>query len=200
MDRKLVWVGVGALILIILATWLTAMFARPPEFRGTVYEPKAAPAIDLPGAAGGAFHLGDLKGKVVLLFFGYTHCPDVCPTSMANLKQVVSQLGADGKRVQVVFVTVDPDRDTPQGTQEYASLFDPSFVGLSGSAAELEPVWSSYGIYRELAPQDAAGNYEIAHTARITVIDPAGNLHLSFNADASWQDILHDIQLLLDEG
>jgi protein SCO1/2 len=135
-----------------------------------------------------------------MLFFGFTHCPDVCPLTMANLKQAVTQLGSNAARVQVVFITVDPARDTPQQAQQYASQYDPSFVGLSGSAAQLEPVWNDYGIYRELGPKDASGNYEITHTARVTVIDPQGKLRLSFTPDTSWQDILHDLQLLLDEG
>ncbi|HEY6075026.1 MAG TPA: SCO family protein [Anaerolineales bacterium] len=200
MDRKLIWVGVGVLGIVVVATILTALLARPPEFYATVYEPKAAQEFSLPRADGSMFDLAGQRGKTVLLFFGYTHCPDVCPTTMANLKQAVSQLGPQAKKVQVVFITVDPDRDTAQGVQSYATTFDPSFIGLSGPAATLETVWSQYGVYRELGPKDSAGNYEVSHTARVTVIDRQGNLRLSINTDATWQDILHDLKLLMDEG
>src|SRR5512139_3882949 len=130
MDRKIVWIGVGILGFVILATIVTAVLARPPQFSGTVYEPKPAAGIALPMAGGQEFRLSDYRGKVVLLFFGYTNCPDVCPTTMANLKQAVEQLGADGKNVRVVFVTVDPARDTPAAVQKFVSAFSPSFIGL----------------------------------------------------------------------
>ncbi len=200
MDRKLIWVGVGILGLIVLATVLTTLLARPPEFYATVYEPRPAASFTLPTADGGQFRLEDQKGRNVLLFFGFSHCADVCPTTLANLKLAVSQLGAKSKDFQVVFITVDPERDTPQVVQEYAAAFDPSFLGLSGSPAELEKVWNEYGVFRELGQKDAQGNYDVSHTARVTVIDAQGNLRLSINYDATWQDILHDLQLLADEG
>lgn len=200
MNRKLVWVGVGSLIVLGIAVAAAALQARPPEFYATVYEPQTAAEFSLPRLGGEQFHLRDLRGKVVLLFFGYTNCKETCPTIMANLAQAMAQLGADAARVQVVYITVDPQRDTPEKVQQYTSGFAPSFIGLSGSPSELETVWKDYGIYREVALPDVSGNYEITHTARVTVIDPQGNLQLSINPDASWQDILHDLQLLLDEG
>lgn len=199
MDRKVIWVGLGALTIVVVGIIAALIFAKPPSFLGTVYDLKTAPGIVLPKADGGEFRLSDQKGRVVVLFFGFTNCPDVCPVTMANLKQAVSQLGAEADRAQVVFVTVDPDRDTPAVTQGYASQFDPSFLGLSGTITELEPVWSDYGIFRELGAKDANGDYEVMHTARITVIDTKGNLRLSYNFDARWQDILHDVKILLAE-
>jgi protein SCO1 len=121
MDRKPVWVGVGLFALVMVAILTAAFLARPPQYYATAYEPKPAPEITLPLSDGGSFHLSDLKGRVVLLFFGFTNCPDICPTTLANLRQVVSQLGPDAvSRVQVVFITVDPNRDTPGKAQEYA--------------------------------------------------------------------------------
>jgi protein SCO1/2 len=176
------------------------VLARPPAFNGTVYEPKPAAEIVLPTANGGQFKLSDYHGKVVLLFFGYTNCPDVCPTTMANLKLAVEQLGADASRVQVVFVTVDPARDNPEGTQRYATTFNPSFLGLSGTEAQLQPVWDGYGVYRELGPKDVNGNYPVTHSARITVIDSKGDLRLSYTYEDPWQDISDDLRLLLGQG
>ena len=199
MDRKVIWVGLGALAVVVVGILAAIIFAKPPSFVGTVYDSKAAPEIALPMANGGEFRLSEQKGRVVLLFFGFTNCPDVCPITMANLKQAVSQLGADASQAQVVFITVDPERDTEAVTQDYASQFDPAFLGLSGSMSELDQVWNDYGVYRELGPKDANGNYEVTHTARVTVIDLQGNLRLSFTADTSWQDILRDVKILLAE-
>jgi protein SCO1/2 len=199
MDRKLIWVGVGILSIIALATAVTFLLAKPPEFNGTVYEPKAAPGIELSTSSGQMFKLSDQRGKVVLLFFGYTNCPDVCPTTMANLREALSQLGDEAEKVQVVFITVDPNRDTPEAAQRYVSSFDSAFIGLSGTEAELASIWSKYGVYRELGQKDADGNYPVTHTARVTVIDGHGDLRLSINYDVPWQEILADLQLLIAE-
>jgi protein SCO1 len=199
MDRKVIWVGLGSLLIVLVGIALAILFAKPPSFLGTTYEPIPAPAIDMPLADGSNFRLSEHKGQVVLLFFGYTYCPDVCPITLANLKQVVSELGADANRVQVLFVTMDPDRDTPERIQEYASRFDPSFIGISGPIEELGKVWGEYGAYRELGSKDANGNYAVTHSSRLTVIDTHGDLRLSFPYETRWQDILHDVKLLLAE-
>lgn len=199
MDRKLVWVGVGSLVVVLVGILLAYLFAKPPSFLGTTYEPVPAPEIDMPLADGTPFRLSDHKGQVVLLFFGYTSCPDVCPTTLSNLKLVMDGLGADAGRVQVLFVTMDPDRDTPARAQDYASRFYPTFLGLSGPIEQLGKVWGDYGAYRELGPKDANGNYAVTHSTRVTAIDTHGNLRLSFNFETRWQDILHDVRLLLAE-
>jgi protein SCO1/2 len=199
MDRKVIWVGFVSLTVVLVGILAAFIFARPPAFVGTVYDSKVAPEIVLPMANGSEFRLSAQQGRVVLLFFGFTNCPDVCPTTLANLKQVTSQLGADAARVQVVFIAVDPARDTSDLMQAYADRFDPSFLGLSGSMVELGKVWNEYGVYRELGAKDANGNYEVTHSARVTVIDPRGNLRLSFNVGVRWQDILHDVKILLAE-
>lgn len=199
MDRKVIWVGLGSLVVILVGILLAYLFAKPPSFLGTTYEPLPAPEIDMPLADGTQFRLSDHKGQVVLIFFGYTSCPDVCPTTLSNLKLVMNELGADAERVQVLFVTMDPDRDTPARTQDYASRFYPTFLGLSGPIEQLGKVWGDYGAYRELGPKDENGNYAVTHSSRLTVIDTHGNLRLSFNFDSRWQDILHDVRLLLAE-
>jgi protein SCO1/2 len=142
--------------------------------------------------------LSALRGKVVLLYFGYTSCPDVCPTTLADLRQVRSMLGDKGQDVQVVFITVDPDRDTPDRLQSYVSAFDPSFLGLGGSLSDLEPVYRSYGVYREIDKNgDSAGGYSVTHTARVYLIDPQGNLRLTYSFGTLPEDIAHDIRVLL---
>ena len=160
----------------------------------------AAPEFELTRSDGSNFQLGEMRGKVVLLFFGYTSCPDECPTTMAKLKLAVSQLKEnEAARVKVLFVTVDPKRDTPVLVQAYASRFSPDFIGLGGTEPQLGKVWQAYGIHRSDIPGSSADSYSVDHTLRITIIDQNGNLRVSFGIDALVDDIVHDLQLLLNE-
>ena len=106
-------------------------------------------------------------------------------------------MGNQGHNLQVVFVTVDPARDTPQKIQQYVDRFNSSFIGLSGSQTDLEKIWNDYGIYREIVPGNSPTNYDVTHTARITLIDAAGNMRLSYGYDVPVDDMVHDIKLLL---
>jgi len=199
MDKKILWVGLSSLAVVALVTLLTMLFAKSASFRGTAYnEPyPAAPQIELIRSNGDAFRLSDQKGKIVLLFFGYTSCPDVCPTTLAELKLVTDDLGDKTKLVQVVFVSVDPKRDTPEKIQEYVDHFNKGFVGLSGSIDELEAVWKDYGVFREEVQSDSAFGYIVNHTARVYLIDMDGNLRLSYGFQTPVEDILNDLELLL---
>lgn len=199
MDRKLILVGLMALLLIAAVAAGVFLFAKPDTFRGTAYvEPyPAASEIALTRADGTPFRLSEMRGKVVLLFFGYTSCPDVCPTTMAELKQALEKVGAKADQVQVVYVTVDPQRDTPQRVQEYVNHFDPKFIGLSGSESELAKVWNDYGIFREIVEGTSAAGYMVNHTARVTMIDQQGNLRVSFPFDTPVESIVHDLKLLM---
>lgn len=144
---------------------------------------------------GGEFTLSEQRGKVVLLFFGYTHCPDVCPTTLYDYKQIKERLGDDAAAVRFVFITVDPERDTRDLLQKYVTTFDPEFVALSDDRANLEPVYAAYGVYAEKNDVGSAAGYLIDHTARIYVIDPAGDLRLTFPfgmpAEAMAADVAH---------
>ncbi|NOH04289.1 MAG: SCO family protein [Chloroflexi bacterium] len=139
------------------------------------------------------------RQRIVLLFFGYTSCPDVCPTTLAEMKQVMDALRDDAQHVQVVFISVDPERDTPEKIQAYANHFHPSFIGLSGAEAELEPVWQAYSIFREVVQSDSALGVIVNHTARTYLVDAQGNLRLSYAYGTPVEDIVHDIKLLLKQ-
>ena len=202
MDRKTLMVGIGSFLLIgIVAAW-AILFAKPASFRGTTYAEPYPSASDfaLARADGSSFQLSQTRGKIVLLFFGYTSCPDVCPTTLAELNQAMGQLGADADRVQVVFVTVDPGRDTPQRVQEYVNHFNPTFIGLSGTEDELTKVWQDYGVFREIVEGTSALGYLVNHTARVTLIDADGNLRISFSFEMPVDDIVHDLKLILEES
>ena len=165
MDRKILWVGIGAFLFVALAEFAALLFLNPPGFRGAAYmEPlPPAPEIELTQADGGTFRLSDQRGRIVLLFFGYTSCPDVCPTTLAGLKLVLEELGDKAGSVQVLFISIDPGRDTPERAQEYVNHFDPSFIGLSGSQAELEKIWKDYGVFREIVEGASAAEIGRAH-------------------------------------
>ena len=198
MDRKTILVGLAIFTFIAVLTVATILLKRPDTFRGTEYQPPlAASEITLTRGNGEVFRLGEQKGKIVLLFFGYTFCPDECPTTLAELKQVYDGLGDNAQFVEVVLISVDPGRDTPQHIQDYVNRFNASFIGLSGSQAELEGVWKNYGIFRELVPGTSPTDYGIDHTARISLIDPDGNLRLSYGFQPPVDDIIHDVELIL---
>jgi protein SCO1 len=201
MDRKTLLVGLIVFLVIAVVAAGVFLFSKPANFRGTTYgEPyPVAPDIPLTRARGDNFQLSDTRGKVVALFFGYTSCPDVCPTTMAELKQALEQLGDQAEQVQVLFVTVDPERDTPERVQEYVNHFNPNFIGLSGSESELAPVWNEYGVFREIVEGTSAAGYLVNHTARVTLIDQQGNLRVSFPFDAPVEDVVHDLKLLLKQ-
>ncbi|HAV76760.1 MAG TPA: SCO family protein [Anaerolineae bacterium] len=202
MDRKTLLVVVGSLVLIGLVVTGVTLFGKPASFRGTSYVEPYPPASDfeLVRDDGSSFQLSEKRGYIVLIFFGYTSCPDICPTTLAELNQALEKLSTeDAGRVQVVFVTVDPERDTPERTQTYVNHFDPSFIGLSGTEQELSKVWNGYGVFRETVEGTSAAGYLVDHTARVTLIDGDGNLRVSFGFDTPVDDIVHDLKLILKE-
>ena len=202
MDRKILFVGLGSVLLVLLLTLGVFLFGKVEAFRGTTYVepyPQAA-EIALSRADGTSFQLSGMRGKVVLLFFGYTSCPDVCPTTLAELNQALMKLDEeDANRVQVVFITVDPERDTPERTQTYVNNFNSNFIGLSGTESELSAVWNGYGVFRQIVEGSSAAGYLVDHTARVTLIDEDGNLRISFGFDTPVDDIVHDLKLILKE-
>jgi protein SCO1/2 len=141
--------------------------------------------------------LADFRGRAVLLFFGYSHCPDACPTTMAKMAQAVDRLGDDGKRVQGLFVTLDPARDTAEALGEYVPAFHPSFIGLHGSEAEVARMAADFKLIFARQAPDAAGFYTVDHQAAIFAFDPQGRLRLCFRGDTGPDVIAHDLRLLL---
>lgn len=201
MDRRIFLVGLFSFLLVGAVAAGVMLFSEPEGFRGTMYaEPyPPAPEIELTRDNGARFRLSEMRGNAVLLFFGYTSCPDVCPTTMAELKQALEKLGEeDAKQVQVLFVTVDPERDTSTRVQEYVNHFNPAFIGLSGTETELAIVWNDYGVFREIVQGTSAAGYLVDHTARVTLIDQDGNLRLSYSFDTPVDNIVHDLKLLLN--
>lgn len=140
--------------------------------------------------------LADFRGKAVTVFFGFTHCPDVCPTTLGEMAVVMKELGADAGRLQVLFVTVDPERDTAEVLQRYVPAFHPSFLGLTGSAEDLSRVAKEFKIFYQKQPLPGGG-YSMDHSAGTYIFDAQGRLRLFAQYGAGAPDLLHDIRLLL---
>lgn len=141
--------------------------------------------------------IADFEGKAVVLFFGYTNCPDICPTTMARLASVMEQLGADAERVQVLLVTLDPKRDTLEILSKYAPAFHPSFLGLRGGEQQTEATAKEFTTLRTLQSHDENGSYAVDHSGGIYAFDPQGRLRLYINDQHSVEAIAKDIRLLL---
>jgi len=141
--------------------------------------------------------LADFRGKVVVLFFGYTQCPDVCPTTLSELAATMQKLGADADRVQVLFVTVDPERDTPDLLSRYVPAFNPSFLGLYGDAAVTEATAKEFKIIYQKQPGPTPGTYSVDHSAGTYVFDPQGRLRVYESYGRGPEVFAHDIRVLL---
>lgn len=198
MQKKLLLIGLG-LAAGLIVIWLVA-FARPYQLHGSEITPAvAAPDFTLSGKDGSSYHLGASAGKISLVFFGYTTCPDICPTTLSDFKQTRAALGSAADQVEFIFITVDPQRDTPQRTGEYAAGFDAAFIGLSGSEAELDPVWSAYGVYHAIQPGQSAAGYLVDHSTRVYLVDQQRNLRLTYAYGTPPDDIAADVRYLLKQ-
>ncbi len=141
--------------------------------------------------------LADFKGKAVVIFFGYTHCPDVCPTTMSEMAAVMKQLGADADKVQVLFVTLDPERDTPALLKQYVPAFDPRFIALSGDQEATAKVAKEFRVFYQKVPGKDAGSYTMDHTAASYVFDPQGRVRLFVRHGQGPEPIAQDLKILL---
>lgn len=141
--------------------------------------------------------LADFRGKVVVMFFGFTQCPDVCPTTMSEMAGVMQQLGPRAEQVQVLFVTVDPERDTQQLLAEYVPAFDPRFIGLVGTPAQTAAVAKEFKIFYAKVPGSAPGSYSVDHTAASYIFDKQGKVRLMVPHAKGQAAIVHDIEQLL---
>jgi len=186
------------LFLIFLSALLLACNPEPAAFRNT----------DLSGATfgrqlslidhnGQPRSLADFRGKAIVLFFGYTSCPDICPTMLARLAEVMKGLGADVQRVQVLFVTVDPERDSADRLKDFVPWFNPTFLGLRGDDAQIRSATDEFRVFAARKPVDGKLGYVIDHSSGAYVFDPAGHLRLYVKDSSSVDDITADIRLLL---
>ena len=156
--------------------------------------------LELPDADGRPRSLADWRGKVVVVFFGYTQCPDVCPTTMAELAQIRTLLGADGDRLQTVFVTVDPDRDTPEILKAYVANFGPGFTALRGTPEQTAAAAKEFKVFYAKVPGRNGGPYTMDHSAASFVFDPAGRVRLYVPYGGDAKKFAADLQQLVKAG
>ena len=154
-------------------------------------------AFSLTDDAGRTVTADTYRGKIVMLYFGYTHCPDVCPTTLADLSQAVSKLGAGASKVRILFVTVDPKRDTPQLLESYTRAFGPGFVGLRSDDPGLRRLTKRYRVTYSLGKPDARGEYEVTHSSAVFIFDGTGKARLLAESSDSPTAISHDLQQLI---
>ena len=147
--------------------------------------------------AGKTRSLADFRGKAVLIFFGFTHCPDVCPTTLSDMRQVMQKLDKDAEKLQVLFVTVDPKRDTQELLAKYVPSFHPTFLGLYGDEAATNKVAKDFKIVHQIQEGKTPESYTVAHTAASLVFDPQGRLRLFINYGMEVDKVTADIKLLL---
>jgi protein SCO1/2 len=176
----------------------TGCMQSKPQFKGVdITGADYARDFALPDADGKPRSIKDFAGKVVVVFFGYTQCPDVCPTTLAEIAQAKKLLGADGDKVQGVFITVDPERDTPQVLKAYMGNFDPGFVALRGNLDQVAIVAKDFKVYYKKAEGKTPGSYTMDHSAASYVYDTQGRLRLYERYGSGPQGLADDVKLLL---
>jgi len=170
-----------------------------PKFKSTdITGADYGQSLELPDTGGTPRRLADFRGKAVVVFFGFTHCPDVCPTTLADMAGVMKTLGPEAERVQMVFITVDPERDTPEDLAKYVQAFDKRFIALRGDLAATQRTAKDFKIYFEKRKQ--GDTYTIDHSAQSYVFDPQGRLRLLVRPQAIAADLPDDLRALLKEA
>lgn len=192
--------GLFSLIAALFAALLLSGCSNPPPFKAKpVPDSPIAPAFTLTDQFGEKRSLSDFKGKVVSLFFGFTHCPDVCPTHLARQAEVMRQLGPLADQVAVLFVSLDPERDTTDALKIYMNAFDPRFIALTGTPEETSKVAKQYKIFWQKTPlPGSALIYTIDHTTNSFVIDQKGRLRLTVPHEMPASDVTHDLKLMIE--
>ena len=185
---------------LLAAAFLTACDPGGPKFKSTdITGAEYGRWLTLTDPSGTRRALEDFHGRVVVVFFGFVHCPDVCPTTLGELANVMKQLGPEADKVQVLFVTLDPERDTPSVIAQYTAAFDPRFLGLYGNADETQRAAREFKVFYEKRPGSRPGDYSIDHSAQSYVIDTQGRLRLFVRHGRIAADLALDIRTLLRE-
>lgn len=202
MKKKRVLIAsitVLSIVLIIWAVILYQVFAikSKESYYGSSYDMRA-PDFTLTNQDGEKVTLGDFKGKVVFMFFGYTHCPDICPVTLANLNGAVNELGNDKDKVRVIFVTVDPERDSQAELKKYVTYFNKDFIGLTGTPDEIKNVADSYHVFYMKEEDGSDNSYLMGHTSSVYLINPEGRIVLRYpQSKMDPKEIAKDVERIL---
>lgn len=198
LQKRLAAVGVVALLGVAFAWFFVLPRMRPHIFSGAVIQSnQKAPRMELDAAFGETVRMTDFEGQVVVVYFGYTFCPDVCPATLSKLADSMDILGDKARDVQVIMVSIDPARDTPELLEEYVTYFHPEFVGVTGDAQTVNRVATLYGVYYEAQDGTASTGYTIDHTSTVILVDRAGHLKLVLPFEGTAEQIAADIDYFL---
>jgi protein SCO1/2 len=190
----------GVLLGLAVVIWVLRPGSAPQGMDPLQYflsDPLQAPTFTLASHRGEPVRSSDFRDKILAVFFGYTSCPDVCPLTLSHLSQAFRNMGEEGDRIQILFISVDPGRDTPERLGQYLGAFHPSFLGLTGSEEEIREVADAFGVF--FARSGEGDEYTVDHTARTFVIDPSGRIVLTFPVTATPQEMARAFALLLEE-
>jgi len=196
-TKRLAKIAIAVLAVSVAAWVFVIPRLRPHVFHGVVMQSETpAPAIDLEATTGGMAGLDSFGGKLVVVYFGYTHCPDVCPTTLSSLNKALDLIGDGADDVQVVMVTVDPARDTVEYLAEYMTYFDESFIGLTGTIEDISRIATAYGVFFAADEGDVETGYTVAHNASLMVIGRDGHLRLILPPELTAEQIADDLTYL----
>lgn len=193
------WIAIGAVLIALLAAVLLWRM-RPPELHGVLIQsPDQAADFTLMTSTGEPMSLSDFIGKKeVMLYFGYTFCPDVCPTTLNDLSVMMVELGPKkADKVQVIMISVDPERDTVEQLATYMPYFNPSFLGMTGPVEDIQEIASNYGIFFERQEGDTQAGYLVDHTAAVTLVDRKGHVRMVFPYGTTGQELAADLSYLM---
>ncbi len=199
MTKNIRWVFIIGLVAgLAIVAFIALPRLTPHTFYGTLLQsPDKAPGFELQTASG-PISLEDLEGKIVLLYFGYTFCPDVCPATLAEVSGAMDKLGRKADDVQLIMISVDPGRDTPEMLRDYVTHFHPSFLGATGTEEEIAQIATLYGVFYEKHEGTEATGYLVDHTATVMVIDEEGHLKLVFPFGAPAEEIAEDLEYIMN--
>jgi protein SCO1 len=187
----------ASLALLFIAALFVTQTLMPPRMNGSIIDPPLAVDDFSLQSVDGPVALSDFRGKYVILYFGYTSCPDICPDSLAKFREALSKQGQGAQEVQVIFISVDPGRDSVEYCDVYAKRFSPDFLGMTGSEAEIESVTKKMGIFYQLNQPDDGGFYTVDHTASALILDREGRLILTWPYGMTPDQMEDDLRVLL---
>jgi protein SCO1/2 len=199
MKRISILIGLVVVLgAILISMILFVTGSRPPALHGTYLEPPLEAADFELTSADGRISKSSYEGRLVVLFFGYTLCPDVCPTTMSRLRRTMEILGSEADQIQVIMVSVDPERDTPENVSSYARAFNRNFIGLTGTQEEIDRVAADYGIFHAKAEGSANTTYLVDHTAAVMVLDRNGDTRLIWSFEITPEEMAEDLRYLVE--
>ena len=198
MKRLVLLASVAVLLGAVLIAMLVFVFgSRAPVLNGTYLEPPMDSQDFELVSADGPVRKSSFQGKLVVIFFGYTFCPDVCPTTLTRLRATMDLLGTAANDVQVLMVSVDPERDTPDRVSSYARGFNPAFIGVTGSPEDIDKVAADYGVFHAMAEGSAETGYLVDHTDAVMVLDRDGNTRLIWSFEITPEEMANNLRYLI---